>query len=195
MGKHRVTAGATYGRNGSFSLGTGGASSKRINPLTYGKTQSDGGRHIWEKRLFCFSPRVQTRRASGKSRARGESAKRRSEGVSNALFRRAISAASPPLVPPLVPPPRLRASATTSSVRTSTVRCRARGRGGGGAAPSTHRPKRRSRWRRERAEWSGCSRWYRAGVGSCLRGESDGRGGSVSSPAYQRGRIWIHSSG
>ena len=26
--------------------------SKGINPLTYGKSQSDGGRHIWEKRLF-----------------------------------------------------------------------------------------------------------------------------------------------
>ena len=26
----------------------------RINPLTYGKTQSDGGRHIWEKRLFLM---------------------------------------------------------------------------------------------------------------------------------------------
>ena len=73
MGKHRATAGATYGRNGSFfsnknepadiwenterrrapHMGeTALFSQTRIDPLTYGKTQGDDGRHIWEKRLY-----------------------------------------------------------------------------------------------------------------------------------------------
>ena len=50
--------------NGSVS----GREENRINPLTYGKTQSDGGRHIWEKRLHLELGREQAERPTAERR-------------------------------------------------------------------------------------------------------------------------------